>query len=62
MGIEAQHVAILNAALALLKAGDGADVKLPPTVASLPAAAGSAGFPSAFYPTTKAAPAGQGAK
>jgi Ferritin-like domain len=62
MGIEAQHVAILNAAMALLKAGDTADIKLSPTVASLPAVAGSVGFPSAFYPTTKAAPASQGAK
>jgi len=62
MGIEAQHVAILNAAQSLLKAGDAADVKLPPAVASLPAAAGSVGFPNAFYPTSKAVPASQGAK
>ena len=30
-------------------------------VASLPAAAGSVGFPNAFYPTSSAAPASQGA-
>jgi hypothetical protein len=62
MGIEAQHVAILTAVQALLKAGDGGDVKLPPAVASLPATAGSVGFPHAFYPTSDAAPASQGAK
>jgi hypothetical protein len=61
MGVEAQHVAILNAVQALLKAGDAADITLPPPVAKLPAAAGSVGFPNAFYPTSKAAPATQGA-
>ena len=61
MGVEAQHVAILYAVQALLKAGDGADITLPPPAAKLPAAAGSVGFPNAFYPTSKAAPATQGA-
>jgi rubrerythrin len=61
MGVEAQHVAILNAVQALLKAGDGADITLPPPAAKLPAAAGSVGFPNAFYPTSNAAPASQGA-
>jgi rubrerythrin len=61
MGVEAQHVAILNAVQALLKAGDAADITLPPPAAKLPAAAGSVGFPNAFYPTSKAAPATQGA-
>jgi Ferritin-like domain len=61
MGVEAQHVAILNAVQALLKAGAAADITLPPPVAKLPAAAGSVGFPNAFYPTSKAAPASQGA-
>jgi rubrerythrin len=61
MGVEAQHVAILNAVQALLKAGAGADITLPPPAAKLPAAAGSVGFPNAFYPTSKAAPATQGA-
>jgi Ferritin-like domain len=61
MGVEAQHVAILNAVQALLKAGAGADITLPPPVAKLPAAAGSVGFPNAFYPTSSAAPASQGA-
>jgi hypothetical protein len=61
MGVEAQHVAILLAVAALLKAGDAADITLPPPVAKLPAAAGSVGFPNAFYPTTNAAPASQGA-
>ena len=61
MGVEAQHVAILNAVQALLKAGAGADITLPPPAAKLPAAAGSVGFPNAFYPTSSAAPATQGA-
>jgi rubrerythrin len=61
MGVEAQHVAILNAVQALLKAGAGADIVLPPPTAKLPAAAGSVGFPNAFYPTSSAAPATQGA-
>jgi len=61
MGVEAQHVAILNAVQALLKAGDGADITLPPPAAKLPAAAGSVGFPNAFYPVSSAAPATQGA-
>ena len=33
----------------------------PGTAAALPAAAGSVGFPNAFYPTNSAAPARQGA-
>jgi rubrerythrin len=61
MGVEAQHVAILNAVQALLKAGAAADITLPPPAAKLPAAAGSVGFPNAFYPVSSAAPASQGA-
>jgi hypothetical protein len=61
MGVEAQHVAILNAVQALLKGGAGADITLPPPAAKLPAAAGSVGFPNSFYPTSKAASATQGA-
>jgi rubrerythrin len=61
MGVEAQHVAILNAVQALLKAGAGADITLPPPAAKLPAAAGSVGFPNSFYPVSNAAPASQGA-
>jgi Ferritin-like domain len=61
MGVEAQHVAILLAVQALLKAGDAADITLPPPTAKLPAAAGAVGFPNSFYPTTNAAPASQGA-
>ncbi len=62
MGVEAQHVAVLNAVQALLKAGAAADITLPPPAAKLPAAAGSVGFPNSFYPTSNAAPAAQGAK
>jgi hypothetical protein len=62
MGIEAQHVAVLRAVQALLTAGAPQLISLSPgTAAALPAAAGSIGFPNAFYPTKSAAPAKQGA-
>jgi hypothetical protein len=62
MGVEAQHVSVLLAVQALLMANAGQLISLAPgTAASLPAAAGSVGFPNAFYKTNSAAPAGQGA-
>ena len=62
MGIEAQHVSVLLAVQALLKAGAPQLISLVPgTAAALPAAAGSVGFPNAFYKTNMAAPAKQGA-
>jgi hypothetical protein len=62
MGIEAQHVSVLLAVQALLKAGAPQLISLSPgTAANLPAAAGSLGFPNAFYKTNNAAPAKQGA-
>lgn len=62
MGVEAQHVAVLNAVAALLKAGAPQLIALSPTVvADLPAAAGSVGFPNSFYPTSNASPASEGA-
>lgn len=62
MGIEAQHVSVLLAVQALLMAGAPQLISLSPgTAAALPAAAGSVGFPNAFYQTNKAAPAQQGA-
>jgi hypothetical protein len=62
MGIEAQHVSVLLAVQALLKAGAPQLISLSPgTAAALPAAAGSVGFPNAFYKTDMAAPAKQGA-
>ena len=58
MGIEAQHVSVLLAVQALLMAGAPQLISLAPgTAAALPAAAGSVGFPHAFYPTNSAAPA-----
>jgi Ferritin-like domain len=61
MGIEAQHVSVLLAVQALLKAGAPQLISLAPgTAAALPAVAGSVGFPNAFYPTKSAAPAKQG--
>ena len=62
MGIEAQHVSVLLAVQALLMAGAPQLISLSPgTAGMLPAAAGSVGFPNAFYKTNSAAPAGQGA-
>jgi hypothetical protein len=61
MGVEAQHVAILNAVQALVTAGAADLIALPPDAAQLPAAAGSVGFPVAFFSTTDARPATEGA-
>jgi len=63
MGIEAQHAAVLLAVKALLTANAPQLISLsePATVEALPAAAGSVGFPNAFYKTNSAAPAQQGA-
>jgi rubrerythrin len=61
MGIEAQHASVLRAVRALLTANLTSLIAIPTDVAKLPAAAGSVGFPSAFFPVTKAAPANQGA-
>ncbi len=62
MGVEAQHVSVLLAVQALLEAGTPQLIALSPsTVAELPAAAGSVGFPNPFYPTSNAAPGTQGA-
>jgi hypothetical protein len=62
MGVEAQHVAVLLAVQALLNANAPQLITLAAgNVANLPAAAGSVGFPQAFYPTTAARPASEGA-
>jgi hypothetical protein len=60
-GVEAQHKAILLAVQALIAGGAPQLIALPPKVAKLPAAAGSVGFPDAFYKTTSASPASEGA-
>ena len=60
-GVEAQHRAILLAVQALVGAGLVDQIKLPPDAGKLPAAAGSVGFPAAFYSTTMAAPVAEGA-
>lgn len=61
MGVEAQHISILNAVKALLGAGAASLIALPPDVAKLPDAAGSVGFPDAFIKTAKAVPGTSGA-
>lgn len=61
MGVEAQHVAILNAVKALVAGGAAALITLPPDASKLPAAAGSVGFPDSFYKTDAARPAKEGA-
>jgi hypothetical protein len=61
MGVEAQHAAVLLAVQALINGGAPQLIALPPDVAKLPSAAGSVGFPDAFYPTSNARPASEGA-
>jgi hypothetical protein len=61
MGVEAQHAAVLLAVQALINGGAPQLIALPPDVAKLPSAAGSVGFPNAFYPTSGARPASEGA-
>jgi ferritin-like protein len=62
MGVEAQHAAILRAVQALLEGNAPQLIALPPSpLSSLPAAAGSVGFPAAFFPTNDARPATEGA-
>jgi len=62
MGVEAQHAAILRAVQALLAGGAPQLIALPPSpLSALPAAAGSIGFPDAFFPTSDARPATEGA-
>jgi hypothetical protein len=61
MGIEAQHAAVLLAVQALVGAGHPELIVLPPPLAKLPAAAGSVGFPDAFFKTDQARPATEGA-
>lgn len=59
--VEAQHRATLLAVQALL-AGNAADlITIPVDPAKLPAAAGSVGFPDAFYKTDSASPISEGA-
>ena len=59
--VEAQHRSVLLAVQALLGANDAALIAIPTQPASLPAAAGSVGFPAAFYATTSASPTNEGA-
>jgi rubrerythrin len=62
MGVEAQHAAILLAVQALLNGNAPQLIALPPSpLSALPSAAGSVGFPDAFFPTNGARPATEGA-
>ncbi len=62
MGVEAQHASILLAVQALLAANLPNEIALPPAdLATLPAAAGSVGFPDSFFKTNQARPAAEGA-
>jgi len=59
MGVEAQHISILNAVQALLGTPDL--LTLPPPASRLPAPAGSVGFPDSFLKTEQARPGDEGA-
>ncbi len=62
MGVEAQHVAVLLAVQALLKADRATLVNLDPgNVANLPDVAGKVGFPEAFQKTDMARSPSEGA-
>jgi len=62
MGVEAQHVAVLLAVQALLKADMANLINLDPgNVANLPDAAGKAGFPESFQKTDMARSPAEGA-
>ncbi|HVU72050.1 MAG TPA: ferritin-like domain-containing protein [Mycobacteriales bacterium] len=53
-GVEAQHVSVLLAVQALLAGNLVDEIKLGPDLTKLPAAAGSVGFPNAYYKTDMA--------
>ena len=59
--VEAQHRSVLLAVQALLAGNDASLIAIPTDVSKLPAAAGSVGFPDAFYPTSMASPITEGA-
>jgi hypothetical protein len=61
MGVEAQHASILLAVAALAGAGATSLITIGVNPASLPAAAGSVGFPQAFIQTSQARPLTEGA-
>jgi hypothetical protein len=61
MGVEAQHLAILRTMTALFDAGASDLIVIPADAATLPATAGSVGFPNAFEGTTLASPPSEGA-
>lgn len=60
-GVESQHKATLLAVQALLNANAADLIAIPVDASKLPAAAGSVGFPDAFFPTSKASPVTEGA-
>lgn len=57
----AQRKAVLLAAQALISGGAANLIALPPKADKLPAAAGSVGFPDAYYRTDSASPVEEGA-
>ena len=59
--VEAQHRSTLLAVQALLAGGAPQLIAIPTDAGKLPAAAGSVGFPDAFYPTKSASPISEGA-
>jgi len=62
MGVEAQHVAVLNVVRALVTAGVPQLIALDPSVVGgFPAAVGSAGSPDSFMKTDQARPPDEGA-
>ncbi len=61
MGVEAQHVAVLNVVHSLIQTNNLDLLTLPPNLSSFPASGASAAFPDAFFKTDNARPAAEGA-
>ncbi|MER8067584.1 ferritin-like domain-containing protein [Streptomyces sp. NPDC094034] len=59
--VEAQHRATLLTIQSLLGSGDTDLIAIPTDADTLHAAAGTVGFPDAFYPTGRALPSSEGA-
>jgi hypothetical protein len=61
MGVEAQHVAILNIVHSLIQSNNLDLLTLPPNLSRFPANGSTVAFPDAFFKTDNARPADEGA-
>jgi hypothetical protein len=61
MGVEAQHVAILNIVHSLIQSNNTDLLTLPPNLSRFPANGSTVAFPDSFFKTDMARPANEGA-